>query len=340
MNLIFCRPAGSLIGAKGWLPNEPFDYAWGRFGCNRLTCNACGQLVRTRISSLDPDARHYECACQQYDAYGYHLLGADDGYIHAFVTAWACAGHPEFHLPSVLDGIRITADDRLVTVVTTGLRRPPFVAPEIDHPSFWVERLYRLLQQPDHRRMVGEAVAGALATSDPSSVRSAIDFFIQLPDAPGAEHIAIVAQNERGRLESMVDPTSPRANLYDRILEAVEQRLIVKNAQGLIADTNALTLARQALMDGSGSSGMLYRIAAHDREWFCNQAAYVVRSAPDKLDFVLEALRDFSAAERAPVLRNLQGIDAPTRDAVLQFASTLSEPERSHTLRELSNDLS
>ena len=166
MSLIFCKPAGSLIGGKGWLPTEPFDYAWGRFGCNKLKCGACGQWLKQHVPSTDPDARHYECACQQYDAYGYHLIGSDEGHVNAFVTEWACAGHPQFQLPATLDGVRIADDAVLSNVVTAALGNPPFVAPEIRAPSFWVQRLYRLLQQDAPHRTIGNAVAAALGSSD------------------------------------------------------------------------------------------------------------------------------------------------------------------------------
>lgn len=338
MRTILCRPAGSLIGGKGWLPAEAFDYAWGRFGCNRLRCGACGQAVQASTSANDPDVRHYECACQQYDAYGYHLLGADEGQVHELVTAWACAGHPEFRLPSTLDGVSIPGDDGLAETVGGCLGKPPFTAPEIRNPAFWVQRLYHLVQEDPQRRMIGGAVGAALSSPDAATVRAAIDFFVQLPDAFGAERVGIVAREQRERLESMADPFSPRTNLYERVLEAVEARLMVRDAAGAFVDANAVAIARQALLDGAAPSGILYLVAAHDREWFCNHAASIVRAAPGKLEFVLEALRDVPASERVRVLRNLRRTDASTSDAVLRFASTLGEPERSEVLRELSQD--
>ena len=336
MSLVFCTPAGSLIGGKGWLPTEPFDYAWGRFGCNRLKCGACGQWVKQHVPSTDPDARHYECACQQYDAYGYHLIGSDEGHVNAFVTEWVCAGHPEFQLPAKLDGVGIDGDAALPSIVQRALRHPPFIAPDIRNPSFWVQRLYRLLQTDAAQGIIGNAVADALGSSDAVTVRAAIDFFVQIPDAPGGERLPLIAQQARSRFESIADPNSPNTNLYERLLEAVEERLSLGN--GRTPDPNAVSIARQSLLDGSASSGVLFRIAAHDREWFCNHAADIVRVAPARPDFVFEALKDVARHDRVRVLRNLRRIDGSTNDAVLQFAATLGEPDRSFTLKELSAD--
>ena len=135
----------------------------------------------------------------------------------------------------------------------------------------------------------------------------------------------------------MLDPFSSSTNLYERLLEAVEERLSLSDG-ARSPDANALAIARQSLLDGSASSGLLFRIAAHDREWFYNHAADIVRSAPAKLDFVLEAIKDVSAQDRIRVLRNLRRIDALTNEAVLQFAATLAEPDRTLTLRELDAD--
>src|SRR5438046_251211 len=110
VDVVSCSP-GSLVGGKGWLPAEPFDYYGDRFGCNRLQCGRCRQRVQSTLLP-DGEGRQYACACLEHDAYEYHLLGSDEGQLHELVTAWDCGGHPELQLPTVLDGVAIPADGR------------------------------------------------------------------------------------------------------------------------------------------------------------------------------------------------------------------------------------
>jgi hypothetical protein len=298
---VFCSP-GSLVGARGWLPAEPFDYNWDRFGCNQLRCGRCGQTVRSHVLA-DGNGRHYECACQRYDAYEYHLLGSDQGYIHEFVTAWDCGGHPELPLPHLLDGVRVAADADFGAIVAATLPAPPFVAPGTKAPSFWVQRLYRLVQRDDVRRAIGEAVAALLSSTEARTLRAALDFFAQLPEAPGGERVAEVVARDRARLAATADPTSSSYNLYERALEAITRQLAARPTAAAVA------VARAALLDGSGDSGLLYRVAAHDPEWFCNHAADIVRASAAMEDYVRAALEDVPEHDRERALRNLSRLD-------------------------------
>ncbi len=328
--MVSCSP-GSLIGATGWLPAEPFDYNWDRFGCNRLKCGRCGQWVQSTVLP-DGEGRHYACACQEHDAYEYHLLGSDQGQIHEFVTAWDCGGHPELGLPAILDGIAIPADGNFGALVAAALRSPPFVAPGVRSPSFWVQRLYRLMRTDGLGRAVGDAVAAQLSSSDPITLRAALDFFTQIPNAPGAERLAPFVEREQARLSGTPDPFSSSYNLYERALEGIERQLI----EPLSAPVR--DVARRSLLDGVAGSGMIYRVAEHDRDWFCNRAADIVRAQPSKLGFALQALKAVPAHDRVRALRNLQRIDSDTRDEVHRFVSSLGEPDRTDTLNELTRD--
>jgi hypothetical protein len=281
---VYCTP-GSLIGGRGWYPAELFDYNWDAFGCNRLKCGTCGPWVRVSAGA-DPDARHYACKCQEHDAYGYHLIGSDEAHLHPFVTAWACGGHPEFTLPATLDGVALSDARSIDAAVGTALKTPPFVAPKIKHPSFWVERLFHLLRSDSTRRSLADAVIAQFASTDPVTVRAALDFFCRVPAAPGAERVASFAEGERQRLSSMPDPFSSLYNLYERALEAVERQL------GPTPDATVLRVARQSLLDGAGYAGMIFVVTKYDREWFRTHAAEVVQAAPGSADYVHEALKD------------------------------------------------
>ena len=250
--MIFCSP-GSLIGAEGWLPSEPFDYNWDRFGCNRLKCGRCGQMVQSAVLP-DGEGRHYSCACQEYDAYGYHLLGSDQGHIHELVTAWDCGGHPELLLPAVLDGVTIPADGSFGGLVGAALRSQPFVAPGVRSPSFWVQRLYRLMQTDALRPAVAAAVAAQLSSTDPVTLRAALDFFTQIPGAPGADGVATLAARDRDRLAATADPLSASYNLYERALEAIERQLPHTTSATVTEVAREALLAGRAAVDCSTPS--------------------------------------------------------------------------------------
>ena len=325
--MIFCNP-GSLVGAQGWLPTEPFDYNWSDFGCNQLVCGSCKQKVRSHVLP-DGVGRHYECACQQHDAYSYHLLGSDQGQIHEFLTEWRCNGHPELRLPAVLDGIAISTASDFKAIVDKTLVSSPFVAPSVNSPSFWVQRLYRLLSDESLRRGVGEAVVAQLSSTDPQRISVALEFFSKIPAANGAEQIASVVDRERMRLLSTPDPLSANYTLYEWALEVLETVFATTKSQTVRA------MMHRALIAGEAGSGMVATVASEDPDWFCNHASDIVRAHREHLNLVLEALRGRSAADCTRALRNLQQIDQETKAAVLEFARTLSETDREIVLREL-----
>jgi hypothetical protein len=59
---------------------------------------------------------------------------------------------------------------------------------------------------------------------------------------------------------------------------------------------------------------------------------------PDRLDFVLEALKDVPARDRLRVLHDVRRIGPDARIAADEFAATLPEAERMQAVRELSRD--
>lgn len=65
-----CANGGSLVGVRQWLPNEPFDYDWGRtnpqIGCNNIGCGSCGGPVTATTATKH--SRKYQCGCAEYVA--------------------------------------------------------------------------------------------------------------------------------------------------------------------------------------------------------------------------------------------------------------------------------
>ncbi len=322
MSLVYCVTAATLVGPKRWLPTEPFDYVWGPFGCNQLRCGTCEQAVRSSI----PDGkrvRRYECKCQSRDEYDLLLLGSDAGQLQEFVNAWHCGGHPQLALPTTLEGIAISAVGPFAVIVAQTLATPPFIAPGFNTPSFWVQRLYRLLPTAAQQAMVGQAVAALLSSRDARVAKAAMEFFRDIPRAPGADQVAVLAGRDRSRLRATPDPHIPDASLHDRSLEAVAGRLSV--LPGAPVDHAALDIARRALLAGEATDDVIFGVAANDPSWFATHAADIVRARPEQLDFVVEALEDLPAAPRAQAFRNVSAISETAKASVDSALEELAE---------------
>jgi hypothetical protein len=318
MSLVHCLRGGALVGPKLWLPTEPFDYVWAKFGCNQLRCRACGQSVQSTVDATKR-ARHYRCACQSRDEANYLVLGADAGEIHEFVTEWQCGGHPRLTLPTQLDGVAIPSGGPSAifeSIVRQTLTSPPFLAPGFRGTSFWVQRLFRLLVDQPEQALVSQAVAIALSSVDPGTVRAATDVFREVPWASGAEQLAVVADRDAARLRATPDPSSQTGDsLYERLLEILQPRLaVVRN--GVPVDQPALDLAHRALIAGEADTGMIYRMAAADPTWLCDHAADIVRAKPDEARFVLDALKDRPAPQRNRAVLAVLALGDPAAQAV------------------------
>jgi hypothetical protein len=80
----------------------------------RVLAVICGEPVR--ITNVDHVLRSYECRCARHLENAFTLLsGTPSDLAATYNHAWACAGHPEFRPPAMLDGAFVTAaDDWLV----------------------------------------------------------------------------------------------------------------------------------------------------------------------------------------------------------------------------------
>jgi hypothetical protein len=317
VSLVFCKP-GTLVNPRLWLPEEPFDYSWGSFGCNQLRCGRCGQAVASRV--IEQHGRHYECACQARDEYGVHPLGADAGQDRAFETAWHCGGHPRLALPTVLDGIPVAASGPEVAAVQRGFTDPPFTAPGFSSAAFWVTRLFRLMSTEEHKARVGNAVATYLTSEDAALLQRALDFYYLAPEAAGAEQLAALAVRDRVVLRGFPASGNASASLYDRLLASIEARLMLEKDGGGTVDEPALEVARSALLRGEAEEELVYAVAQHDAAWLAASAAAIVRAKPTALDYVLTAFEDLPEAHRDHGLAVLRQLDKKADAAVRRWA--------------------
>lgn len=281
----------ALVSTAYWLPTEPFDYAWGFFGCNQLRCEHCGQAVRA--SAVRGKAgRLYQCGCNSREEYGIHVLGSDDGRDRAFENRWGCAGHPPLRLPTVLDGVALSDLSSWSAVVNEALSAPPFLALGFDRPSFWVERLYHIVPLDTQRREIGAAVVRQITGDDPMQVAAALSFFLHVSDAPGAGQLASVADREAERLRSIRRPDCPEETLYDRLLEVLVSRLHVLDPSGEAIDRPALLVVQAAALRGEASSDAIGQLARRAPQWFCQHAVALARAHPAAIGSVRFALRE------------------------------------------------
>lgn len=318
MTLMFCPPRGALVKPQMWLPVDPFDYAWAQFGCNQLRCGSCGQRVRSHVDDAR-HCRHYECACQSRDEYGFHLLGADDGRDRAFESAWHCAGHPPLMPPTILEGVPVPAKASFDEVVARTLLDPPFVAPGFECSEFWIVRLYHLVPEEEQKSAIGRAVAARLSSEEPRVVEAALGFFFLSPEAAGAERLAEIAASQRLHLLSTPTPADPEVSLYGRFLEAIEARLTLPVNSHRV-DERALDVARGALLRGEAAEELIFAVADHDPQWIVDHVVEIVRSKRDALGYVLESLVDLAPEQRSAAMMTMSSIDRKTAAAVKRWA--------------------
>jgi hypothetical protein len=288
------------------------------FGCNQLRCGRCGQSVQSAIDTVK-HCRRYHCACQSRDEYSYLEIGADAGDVREFRTQWRCDGHPRLPLPTELDGIAVPAGgppEAFDAIVHRALTSPPFLATGFRGTSFWVQRLFHLLVDRPEQAMVSQAVASELSSTDPKVVRAASDVFREVPWAPGAEQLAVVAERDRDRLRATPDPASQTGDsLHERLLEVLEPRLAMVHS-GTSTDPFAIEVAQRALLAGEAGTGMIYVVADVDPIWLCDHAADIVRAKPDEIEYVLYALKDLPAQDRDRAVVALQALGKPADKAV------------------------
>lgn len=326
----FCRPYPGLVGPQYWLPPEPFEYAWADLvGCNNLRCARCEQAVSAEVLP-DGRARRYTCGCRQRDEYAVYRIGADPEDLYpAEITGWSCGGHPDFVLPTTLDGIGLDAGTAWDTVAIRVSLEPPFEPPGVELFALWITRLYRLLLDAD-RPPLSRAVARLFDAEDARLVRAAYDFFVNEPDASGVERLAGSVTERREWLAATADPRWPTSPLLDGAALALQLRLRRVDRGGAPIDRPALDVVEELALVGVGTAGLPLVLHQYDPEWFCAHAGPLARVKPRWVSIIVSALVEASAERRERAIRDVaRAAPELAREAIEQH---LPEPERSRLL--------
>ncbi len=330
MILRYCNPDVTLVEADYWQPTNDFDCSSrGNFGCSRLKCHKCNEMVRWTIIDKPSRFRRYQCLCQSVEQfYATHVLRSEPNWAdHRIATAWYCDGHPQITLPMELDGIALD-EGNWPAIVQQTLATPPFVAPGVGErtKSFWVQRFYYLLWTEKQRTQVGEAVAEQLGSDSPELVSAALDFFFDNPRAAGHMEVAELACSGKDRLLAMRNPKYPTRTLYPRVLEVANRLLTDPQPGKAPTDTAALEVVRAAILNGDAKHAMVYGLAMRDPQWFMEHAKAIVVANPSLLDAVMLSLKDyFRAEQREAPLKEIATIGPEANEAVDALLTVLDE---------------
>lgn len=318
-----CLFGGTLVGRAGWLPSAPFDFRWRGLnqppiGCNNIVCGECGASVRsiagyapldfqpsaaydlddapiTEHLQADEDARLYFCRCRWTVQSTYADLQRPNlEPPRDFVSEWECDGHPPLPVPTTLDGERIgaAADMRPLAERRLGdleLPLPDDLRPvDLGLPSFWLIRLYRLLEGAGSplTGALSEAV-GELLLSREALVRfGAVCFVWAVPEAEAAARLAPAVA---GHPELFEGPVGHPGQEWDLGLQTSSALL---NRRAVAHDAAALD-AIKALADGPGIAGsdVLFVLGAADPDWLLAHASQIVERDPLQVEPLVHLLR-------------------------------------------------
>jgi hypothetical protein len=320
----FCGPFPQLVGARFWLPTEPFEFGWADLvGCNALRCTCCGEPVRSEVLP-DGERRRYACGCHRRDTVWRYRIGAESEDLYPAFTDWACGGHPDFELPAVLDGVELDAATDWDALVAEAALRPPFEPPGAELYALWITRLYRLLGA--ERTVLSQAVAGLLSAEDPRLVRAAYDFFTNERKATGAELLAGSVAGRREWLNTTPDPRQPSSSLLNGAAMLLHERLLVVDDTGAPVDGPALGLAKELALAGIGPSDSPLTFHDYDPDWLWAHSGALIRANAEWVDTLVYISAWAPAALREKVLADIAKVaPAAVRTAIERH---FEQPER------------
>ncbi|WP_409239283.1 hypothetical protein [Streptomyces sp. PA5.6] len=311
----FCNPYPELVGARLWLPTEPFEFGWASpVGCNALRCTACGEPVRSEVLP-DGERRRYACGCHRRDTVWSYRIGSESDDLTPAFTDWVCDGHPDFELPSVLDGVELNeAVDWDALVAETALR-PPFDPPGVELHARWITRLYRLLGA--ERTALSRAMAGLLNAEDPHLVRAAYDFFTNERQAAGAELVAGAVARRREWLAKTPDPRRAPATLLSGAALLLHERLLVVDEAGAPVDGPALTLTKELALAGIGPGDTPLTFRDYDPDWLWAHSGALAAANAEWVETLVYASSWAPAAAREKILAEMaEAAPAEVRAAI------------------------
>lgn len=325
----FCGPYPELVGARFWLPTEPFEFGWASLvGCNALRCTSCDGPVRSEVLP-DGERRRYACRCHRRDTVWSYRIGAESDDLRPAFTDWVCGGHPDFRLPAELDGVDLAeSTDWNALVVETALR-PPFDPPGVELHARWLSRLHRLLGSAE-QAVLSRAVAGLLNAEDPHLVRAAYDFFTNERQAAAADRLADSVATRREWLNATPDPRRPASSLLNSAALLLHERLLVEGSSGAPLDGPTLDLTKELALAGIGPSDTPLTFRDYDPDWLWAHGGDLIAANTEWVETLVYASTWAPSALRGKVVSEMaqaapdavrtaveQHFEPPERDALL-----------------------
>ena len=360
--MIVCLFGGTLVGRQGWLPSAELDFRWRGLsrpviGCNNIVCGDCGARVRSILGFTAPDdfrpatayglddaavidhllvdegARLYLCRCRWTAPTTYADLQHPE--LQAprdFISSWACAAHPPLPVPTTLDGERIEPEADLGSLAERRLRDLQLPLPDglgpgdLALPSFWLLRLYRLLEAAGSPLAAGlsDAVA-ALVTDGDALVRfGAVSFLWAAPDADAAARLGpAVAEHPE-----LFQGTVGQRDLGLQTTGALLNRLAATGETGALAAVKALALGPEVARD------VLFELAAADRDWLLAHALQIAERNPTQVDTLVHLLRSDSVEVLTELLVAMAGLKGVGSATVRRLADRYLAAEVVDSLKE------
>ena len=333
-----CLLGGSLVGRDGWLPTAPFDYRWPGLnqppiGCNTIACGDCDARVRsiagfgpgadfepstayelddpavTEHLQADAAARLYFCRCRwTVVATSADLQHPELQHPRDFVSNWECAGHPPLPLPPDLEGERIDVAGDARRVVERRLRDLELPLPDdlrpgdLGLPSFWLLRLYRLLQAaaPPLAGAVATTVGQFLLDPDPLVRFGAVCFIWAVPDAEGGARLGPAVAERPELFEGPVR----HWDLGLQTTGALLNRLAGTGDPAALEGVKAI-----ALRPGAAERDVLFALAQADRAWLLAHALPIAAGTPAQVESLVYLLRSSPADVLTDLLVGMAGLD-------------------------------
>lgn len=344
----FCEDGGLLVNSHRIIPTDPTEFHAGVYpralGCNRLRCPECGEWVRNvaglivsgaelrapeaeaaakiyalaDLASVPQAAPHtksrlYVCRCRWRNELELTSLESERE-SDEDPPPWVCAGHPQPTLPLDIDGVVIREDSRVEPLVADALHGIiPRQGSCVGTPWYWPARAFvRLLHSANGAELaeaVSRAVAKGMADDDVKVRWDVLEFFVQLPIAPGAEEIVAIAAGDRRRVAGVRNPHRETRD----VLKTLEEKLFLfVHRRAVAGDPRCIEIERvEVLNAGRGAAWSLRSLAELDHDWLVDNAERIVIAHLALAKPLLGALLDVASPHAAKIgaqLAKLRGV--------------------------------
>ena len=333
-----CEQGGYLVGAEGFLPEDPSDFKHENLpilGCSNLGCGRCGARVRNivhrgvrsgltnaaeRLALYDtaelasspllvPRAGHrgYLCRCGSHSELQADSLQDPDRDV-ALPVSWSCQGHPLLELPHDLDGERVSCGEELASLAERALRgfTPAGARPEYQGGN-WPARLRGRLTGTRWADVVTDLAVGLVTDDDPATRGRALQVLVRFPSLVGARCAVELLGGDRRLFAGVPDGWRPYARgetLEDTLWEVVAAQL---SEPGPARDL----LRAEALAAGKGQRAVYRALALGDSAWLAEHVEAVARATPARRQALRDALCQVYPADGGPLVARVEAALAP-----------------------------